>query len=145
MSLPTARRKARKLLTQALYQWQLSGTAITAVEAEFFTDHDMTRVDTEFFRELLHGIPANLDEVDGSFTPFLDRAADELDAISLALLRIGCYELLKRIDVPYKVVINESVSLAKTFAPTGAYKYINGILDKVAAKTRTLEVNAARA
>ncbi len=145
MSLPTARRKARKLLVQALYQWQVSGADITKVEAEFFTDNDMAKVDAEFFRELLHGIPADLEEIDNAFTRFLDRNPEELDLISLAVLRMGCYELLKRIDVPYKVAINESVNLAKTFAPTDAHKYINGVLDKVAVRARAPEVGAARA
>lgn len=143
MSLPTARRKARKMLVQALYQWQMSGTDIATVEAEFFTDNDMSKVDTEFFRELLHGIPAELEAIDHAFSPYLDRKPGELDLVSLALLRIGVYELLKRIDVPYKVAINESVNLAKTFAPTDAHKYINSILDKVAAVARRVEIRAA--
>lgn len=142
MSLPTARRKARKMLVQALYQWQMSGSDITVIEAEFFADNDMSKVDTAFFRELLHGIPAKLEEIDQAFLPYLDREREELDLISLALLRIGSYELLKRIDVPYKVAINEAVNLAKTFAPTDAHKYINGILDKAAAKIRTVEIHA---
>lgn len=129
---------------QALYQWQLSGTSINSIEAEFFTDNKMDTVDTQFFRELLHGVPEKVAELDGRFTPYLDRRQDELDPVSLAVLRIGTYELLFRIDVPYKVVINESVNLAKAFGPSDAHKYINSILDKVAIDSRQVEIKAAQ-
>lgn len=145
MSLPSTRRKARQLLVQALYQWQLSGSDLHSIEAEFFVDNDMRKVDTEFFRELLHGIPRRLDELDAVYGGHLDRKNTDLDPVSRALLRMGSYELCYRIDVPYKVAINEAVNLAKTFGPTDAYKYINGILDKVAAERRVVEVKAARA
>jgi N utilization substance protein B len=141
---PSNRKKARTLLVQALYQWQLSGTDIAVIEAEFFTDNRMDKVDTGFFRELLHGIPHKLGELDQRFAPFLDRALSDLDPVSLAVLRIGTYELLFRIDVPYKVAINEAVNLAKSFGPTEAHKYINGVLDKVAAGSRQPEIRAAR-
>lgn len=142
--LPSMRKKARQLLVQALYQWQLSGADLHSIEAEFFTDNKMKKVDIAFFRELLHGIPKQLEEVDGAYQSHLDRDASELDPISRALLRLGSYELCFRIDVPYKVAINEAVNLAKTFGPTDAYKYINGILDKVAAEKRSIEVTAQR-
>jgi transcription antitermination protein NusB len=144
MVLPSTRKKARQLLVQALYQWQISGSDIGSIEAEFFTDNNMSKVDTDFFRELLHGIPSKLDEIDGAYEPHLDRKSVDLDPISRALLRMGTYELSFRIDVPYKVVINEAVNLAKKFGPTDAYKYINSILDKVAMATRAVEVKAGR-
>lgn len=142
MSLPSTRRKARQLLVQALYQWQLSGSDLHSIEAEFFADNDMRKVDTGYFRELLHGIPGKLSEIDAAYASHLDRKSSDLDPVSRALLRIGCYELCFRIDVPYKVAINEAVNLAKSFGPTDAYKYINGILDKVAAERRAVEVKA---
>jgi N utilization substance protein B len=144
MVLPSTRKKARQLLVQALYQWQISGSDIGSIEVEFFTDNNMTKVDTDFFRELLHGIPRKLDEIDGAYESHLDRKLGDLDPISRALLRMGTYELSFRIDVPYKVVINEAVNLAKKFGPTDAYKYINSILDKVAMATRAVEIKADR-
>jgi len=144
-SKPSNRKKARHLLVQAMYQWQLSGTAIGSIEAEFFTDNKMDEVDTGYFRELLHGIPSKLGQLDEAFRPFLDRGHDELDPVSLAVLRIGAYELLFRVDVPYKVVINEGVNLAKAFGPDESHKYVNSILDKVAAASRQLEIQAAAA
>ncbi len=141
---PSARRKARQLLVQALYQWQVSGSDISSIEAEFHTDNNMSKVDTEFFGELLHGIPGRLDEIDGVYESHLDRKSQDLDPVSRALLRMGTYELSFRVDVPYKVAINEAVNLAKKFGPTDAYKYINGILDKVAATTRAVEVKSGQ-
>jgi len=143
-SKPSNRKKARHLLVQALYQWQLTGTSINSIEAEFFTDNKMDAVDTQFFRELLHGIPEKVVELDAGYALYLDRRQDELDPVSLAVLRIGTYELMFRIDVPYKVVINESVNLAKAFGPSEAHKYINSILDKVAVASRKVEISAAR-
>jgi N utilization substance protein B len=142
MSLPSERKKARQLLVQALYQWQVSGSDVNSIEAEFFTDNNMAKVDTEYFKELLHGIPSKLADIDGAYEGHLDRGSDDLDPVSRSLLRMGTYELLYRIDVPYKVAINEAVNLAKKFGPTDAYKYINGILDKVAVAKRLVEVKA---
>lgn len=130
---------------QALYQWHMAGTALNNIEAEFRTDYDMTHVDVDYFHELLHQVPAKLDEIDAAFGPHLqERALAELDPITLALLRLATYELQARIDVPYKVVINEAVSLAKKFAGTDAHKFINGVLDKTAAEHRSIEVNASK-
>ena len=141
---PAARRKARHFAMQALYQWQMTSAALNAIEAEFYTDNDMSKVDQDYFRELVHKVPACLTELEQAFTGFLqEREANELDPITQALLRMATYELLKRIDVPYKVVINESVSLAKKFGATDSHKFVNGVLDKMAAEYRKVEVQAA--
>lgn len=138
---PAARRKARHYAMQALYQWQMAGSSLNNIEAEFRTDYDMKPVDVEYFHELLHGVPAQLDELEAAFNQFLQgRSGSELDPITLALLRLATYELKNRIDVPYKVVINEAVSLAKKFGATDAHKFINGVLDKTSALLRPVEV-----
>jgi N utilization substance protein B len=140
---PAARRKARHYAMQALYQWQMAGSAINVIEAEFRTDYDMKLVDVQYFHELLHDVPAQLDALEPIFSKYLqDRALNELDPVTLALLRMATYELKNRIDVPYKVVINESVSLAKKFGAADAHKFINGVLDKTASELRTAEVGA---
>lgn len=136
------RHKARHFAMQALYQWQMAGANISQIEAEFRTDNDMTNVDTEYFSELLHKVPQMLTDIDDFFEEHLDREKHDLGAIELSLLRIGTYELSERIDVPYKVVINEAVNLAKKFGATDSFKYINGILDKVARQTRAIEIAA---
>ncbi len=143
-SLPSARKKARHMLVQALYQWQLSDTSIGVIEAQYMAEKSMAKADSDFFCELLHEIPAKLNELDGAYREFLDRDPDALDPISLAVLRISVYELLHRVDIPYRVVINEAVNLTKTFGPTDAYKYINGIVDRVAARARRVEIAASK-
>lgn len=144
-TLPSERRKARHLLIQALYQWQVGGDNIGAIETQFYADEKLRKADKIYFSELLHAIPACVDELDQTFGIFLDREHSALDPISLAILRVATYELLHRIDLPYKIVINEAVNLAKTFGPTDAYKFINGVVDRIAIKTRQPEVTAARA
>jgi N utilization substance protein B len=139
-----ARRQARTYALQALYQWQIADHALNEVEAQFRAQFDFANADLAYFHELLHEIPAHLSDVQNSFIPHLDRKLDDLDPIELSVLRIGCYELLKRIDVPYKVAINESVNLAKKFGATDGHKYINGILDKVAHEVRAVEISGSR-
>lgn len=138
------RHKARHYAMQALYQWQISRNALQEIENQFRAEYDFSQVDLEFFQELLHKIPAQLADIDALITPYLDRPLKEITPIELALLRMGAYELAHRIDVPFKVAINEAVSLAKKFGAAESHKYINGILDNVAKQTRAVEVTAAK-
>ena len=142
-TLAAERRKARHYGMQALYQWHMAGAAVSDIEAEFRTDYDFSHVDLEYFQSLLHKIPACLDELDEALEPLLDRKLKDLDPIELTLLRMGMFELTWRIDVPYKVVINEEVALAKKFGATDSHKYVNGVLDKAARQLRKVEVDAA--
>lgn len=140
------RRKARSLALQALYSWQMAGQALSDIEAQLRSDaeYDFDSADGAYFRELLLGVPQNLHEIDGHLAQVLDRAVDEVDPIELAILRIGVFEMTHRVDVPYKVVINEGIEMAKVFGATDGHKYINGILDKLAPRLRSVEVNASR-
>ena len=133
------RRKSRSLALQALYQWQLSGSSVSQIEAEFSVDNDMTKVDVTYFRELLREIPKSLSDLNGHIEPFLDRPVQDVDPIEMILLRMGTYEMKHRIDVPYRVVINEAVELAKKFGGTDGHKYINSVLDKLALRLRAEE------
>lgn len=144
-SVAATRRMARHYAMQALYQWQMAGASLNSIEVEFRVDNDMSNVDLDYFHELLHKVPEHLSEIESEFSPYLvDRALSELDPITNALLRLATYEMKFRIDVPYKVVINEAVSLAKKFGAEDSHKFINGVLDKVAAQVRALEVNAEK-
>ncbi len=138
-AIPALRRKARHYAMQALYQWAMSGSALHDIEAEFKADYDMSKVDVDYFEELLHGVPQMLDELETLIEPVLDRGLDELDPVSRSLLRMSVYELVKRIDVPYKVVINETVSLAKKFGAEDSHKFLNGVLDSLAKDIRSEE------
>jgi|TARA_R110002073_G_scaffold129760_5_gene276150 N utilization substance protein B len=142
-TLPAERRKARHYGMQALYQWHMAGANVSDIEAEFRADYDFSHVDLAYFQALLHEIPACVDELDEALTPLLDRKLDDLDPIERTLLRMGMYELTRRIDVPYKVVINEEVALAKKFGATDSHKYVNGVLDKAARQIRKVEITAA--
>ena len=133
------RTRARRYAVQALYQWDLSGNNISDIEKQFREDEDFTKVDDEYFNELLHKVPAQLDKLEQAFSSYLDRPMKELDPVERAVLRMATYELMVRIDVPYKVVINESVNLTKKFGAEQAHKYINGVLDKVARDLRANE------
>ena len=124
---------------QALYQWDMSGSNLSEIEVQFLEDEDFSKADKDYFHELLHQVPARLDEVEAAFTPYLDRPLKELDPVERALLRLASYELLARMDIPYRVVINESVNLTKKFGAEQAYKYINGVLDKTAQTLRAVE------
>ena len=141
--LAAKRHKARHYAMQALYQWHMAGAGLSDIEAEFRNDYDFGKVDGEYFHTLLHEVPPRVEDLEARFSPFMvDRALEELDPIERALLRIGTYELSERIDVPYKVVINEAVNLAKKFGASESHKFVNGVLDKVAREVRGAEVKA---
>lgn len=139
---PSARRKAREYALQALYQWHISQASITDIEAEFLIYQIKQKPDFEYFKELLHEIPKNFPELDEAIHPFLKRALTELDPIELTILRIATYELTHRLDVPYRVVINEALELEKKFGSSEGYKFVNGVLDQVAKKIRAEEIKA---
>lgn len=126
------RRRARECAVQALYSWYVSQNDAAEVELSFVTEQDLKGVDTPYFRKLFRNIVANLDAVDSVMAEFLDRTSEELTPIEKAILRLAVYELKYEPDVPYKVVINEAIEVAKTFGAEDSHKYINGVLDKVA-------------
>lgn len=134
------RKKARNFLLQALYQWQMAGGSAQDIEAQFRADNQ-AKTDWEFFHQALVYVTANADRLDALYAPKLDREPAKLNPIERAILRLGTFEFEQRVDVPYKVVINEYVDLAKKYGATDSHKYINGVLDKVAAELRVPEVS----
>ena len=142
---PAARRKARSFALQAIYQWHMAGADLAKIEAEFRADNDMSKVDLEYFHEILHGVPRELTALDQIIKPLLDRDSEEMTPVELSILRLATYEMIHRIDVPYKVVINEAVELAKSFGATDGHKYVNGVVDKIAQQVRTVEVKQPNA
>ena len=135
------RKRARDLLVQALYQWQLAGAPVEQVEAEFRADNGR-KTDWDFFHDALTYIAGNTVALDQSYELYLDRNLKQLDPIEYGLLRLGIYELGQRIEVPYRVVINEYVDLAKKYGASDSHKFINGVLDKAARKLRAVEQRA---
>ncbi|OOF69372.1 transcription antitermination factor NusB [Rodentibacter caecimuris] len=126
------RRRARECAVQALYSWDISGNSVQEIELAFMLDQDMNGVDKVYFRKLLHQTITNIEAVDFSISAYLDRQFNELDPIEKAVLRVAVYELQFEFDVPYKVVINEAIEVAKVFGSDESHKYINGVLDKIA-------------
>jgi N utilization substance protein B len=139
---PWSRRRARRLLLQALYQWQMSGADEAEIERQFREDPNFERVDADFFHEVLRGVIGSCAALDECLAPLLDRKVMELDRVELALLRMGVYELCHRHDVPFKVAIDEAVGLARVFGAEESHRYVNGVLDKVARSQRAREVAA---
>lgn len=137
---PIARRNARRYALQAMYQWQISGTPIDAIEMEFLRYHIDKQLDLPYFKELIHGIYQHQQSIDNEMKPFLGRALQEIDPIELAVLRLAIYELINRPDVPYRVIINEALELTKKFGSVEGHKFVNGILDRVAKKRRETEI-----
>ncbi|MGH8419773.1 MAG: transcription antitermination factor NusB [Pseudomonas sp.] len=136
------RRAARQLATQALYQLHMAKQSLNEIEAQFRVDNDFSEVDGAYFREILHGVPSKKDQIDAALAPCLDLTIEELDPVELAVLRLSTWELLERIDVPYRVVINEGIELAKVYGSTDGHKFVNGVLDKLAPRLREVEVKA---
>jgi len=132
------RQKARRMLLQALYQWHMARAPVNEILAEFLVYYQ-GKIDREFFKEVFPQVVAHTAELDEQMKAWLDRDLTALDPIELSLLRLGMYELVHRIDIPYKVVINEAVELAKVFGATDSHKYINGVLDRAAKELRALE------
>lgn len=142
IKIPLAqRRKARTLVMQALYQWHVSKTEPLEIEAQFH-EQNGGKIDWEYFSEVFLEIPKQQEALDQYISPLLDRELKSLDPVERALLYLGTFELVNRIDIPYRVVINECVELAKTFGATESHKYINGVLDKLAKTLRPVELSA---
>ena len=104
----------------------------------------MKKVDDAYFEELVKQVTNKVKQIDAHISPLIDRDLEEIDVVEKAILRLGTYELENRLDIPYKVVINEAVELTKTFGAEEGYRFVNGIMDKLAAKLRSIEVQASK-
>lgn len=139
------RSKARSIAVQAVYQWQLAGQSIPEIIQQFRLQHSSKKVDLDYFQDLLRGVTNQLSRLDAALAPHLDRSIASVDPVERAVLRIACYELADHPEIPYRVVINEAVELAKLFGAEQGHKYVNGVLDKTAKALRPLEMRAQNA
>lgn len=137
----SGKRRARKLALQALYQWHMSSQDLHEIEAQFRVANNMDKVDTEFFCRILHGVPKHLDSVEDCISPFLDRELQALNPVELAALRLGTFELLYCPETPWRVVLDESISLTREFGSQEGHRYVNGVLNQVARQVRAVEIN----
>ena len=141
---PVARSRARRRALQAVYAWQVSGGNVRDVIAQFAHEQAREAADLAYFEDLVRGVIARSEELDGALAAHVDRDVAQVDQIERAVLRIAAYEMLHRPDVPYRVVINEAIDTAKRFGSEHGHAYVNGVLDKAAAEWRAPEVAAAR-
>ena len=139
-----ARSLARRLAMQALYQWQMTGQSYPELRNQFATDEGYAEVDPEYFEQLLQGVVEGAGELDAMLAAWLDRPVAQLDPVEHAVLLIGVQELRQHLDVPYRVVLNEGVELAKKFGATEGHKFINAVLDRAARSLRAAEQATAR-
>jgi N utilization substance protein B len=134
---PSPRRKARELAVQAVYSWQISQNSVNDIEVNFIADNSKRRFDIEYFQLLLRGVTTDASIIDETISPFVDRPLDDIDHVEKAILRVAVFELKDCVDVPYRVVINEAIELAKSFAADDSHKFVNGVLDKAVKLVRS--------
>lgn len=135
------KRRARKLALQALYQWQMSDGDMFAIEAQFRAMNNMEKVDLSYFQKLIHGTYAQREALETALLEFLDRPIKSLNPIELSVLRLGAFELVNCIEIPYRVVLDEAISLTKKYGSQDGHRYVNGVLNGLARKIRVIEMN----
>ena len=134
--------KARQAVMQALYQWQLNPTDPRAIETQFLEDEYAQEADPQYFQQILRGVFENLEGIDEDIQAQIrDRKWSDLSEVERAILRMAAYELMARPDVPYRVVINEALELAKGFGSDQGHRFVNGVLDKLAQQWRSVETS----
>lgn len=137
-----SRKEARQYAMQAIYQWKMADTSRGDLLAQYRAEPGMIKCDSAYFAEIVEAVLSNEEELEALFATVLDRPVDQLDPIERAALLVGTYELQQRPEVPYRVVINEAVELAKRYGANESHKYINGIMDRMAKKLRKVEIEA---
>jgi len=143
-SVAKARGKSRRLAMQAIYQWQMTGDSITGIKQQFFEDSNPTKIDTEYFSQLVSGVAANLSELDALLEKYMARTVESVDPVERAILRLASYEFVNRLDVPYRVILNEAVNITKEFCSEKSHGFVNAVLDKVAKEIRHIEVKIVK-
>jgi len=139
----SSRHLARRAAVQALYQWDMTGQSRLDIEKNFLADDSLKKSDSEYFHELVREIPRQAGELDKHLNPYIDRDIKQVDPVEKAVLRLAAYELLHHAEIPYRVVLNEAIELARTFGSENSYRFVNGILDKMGADTRSVEASAS--
>ena len=133
------RKHARDKVLQALYQWQLSGEDLDWIRDFYLQEQGVAAGDQDYFLELLYKIPSSVEELDSRYKKYITQFEEHVDPIETNILRIATYEFAQHLEIPYKVVINEAVELAKIFGATEGHRYVNGVLDRMARQVREVE------
>lgn len=143
-SLAKARGKSRRLAMQAIYQWQMTGDNITDIKQQFFDDNNMSQLDAGFFSEMVSGVATSISQLDPFLEKNMTRSIESVDPVERSILRLATYEFVHRLDIPYRVVINEAVNIAKEYCEENSHGFVNAVLDKVAKEVRHIEVASAK-
>lgn len=141
---PAARSRARRRALQAVYAWQLAGTPVASLLEQFRSEQNMEVADLAYFEDLVAGVVRHCAELDAALKDCLDRDIGQVDPVERAVLRIATYELVHRLDVPWRVVLNEAIKTSKRFGAEHGHTYVNGVLDKAAQTLRSEETRAGR-
>jgi len=136
------RGKSRRLAMQAVYQWQMTGDSISDIKQQFFDENNFAKADRDFFDALVTGVAASISELDSLLEKYMTRSVESVDPVERAILRLAAFEFINRFDVPYRVVINEAINIAKEYCAENSHAFVNGVLDKVAREVRHIEVGA---
>ncbi len=140
--MSVSRTRARRLALQGLYEWQMSDNSPAEIIARLKDTKEAQGMDADYFQELMQQVSAQVETLDKQLQVFMGRELSESDGVERAVLRLGAYELIARMDIPYRVAINEAVELAKRYGGEQGHRFVNGILDKLAAEVRAIEITA---
>jgi transcription antitermination protein NusB len=143
-SVAKARGKSRRYAMQAIYQWQMTGDSIADIKQQFFDDNNFSLIDAEYFSELVSGVASSISELDPLLEKNMSRSVESVDPVERSILRLATYEFIHRFDVPYKVVLNEAVNVAKEYCAENSHGFVNAVLDKVAKEVRHVEVKSIK-
>jgi len=143
-SVAKARGKSRRYAMQAIYQWQMTGDSITDIKQQFFDDNNFSLIDAEYFSELVSGVASSISDLDPLLEKNMPRSVESVDPVERSILRLATYEFVHRLDVPYKVVLNEAVNIAKEYCAENSHAFVNAVLDKVAREVRHIEVKSIK-
>ena len=138
------KRRARRLALQALYQWQMTAQEPYEIEAQFRAIKNLDRVDVTYFVSVFKGIIEHTEALDALFNEYLDRKINALNPVELAIIRIGTYELTYSPELPWRIILDEAINMGREYGSTDGHKYVNGVLNQVAHKIRTVEIQAER-
>ena len=141
-SVAKARGKSRRLAMQAIYQWQMTGDSVTDIKQQFVDDNNMTQIDLNYFSEMVSGVASSISDLDPLLAKYMTRSVESVDPVERSILRLATYEFVNRLDVPYRVVLNEAVNITKEFCAENSHTFVNAVLDKVAQEVRKIEVQA---
>ncbi len=143
-SVAKARGKSRRFVMQAIYQWQMTGDNISDIKQQFFDENNFSVIDADYFSELVSGVASSISELDPLLEKYMTRLIESVDPVERSILRLATYEFLYRIDVPYRVILNEAISITKEYCAENSHTFVNAVLDKVAKEVRHIEVQSSK-